>query len=153
MNTTATFKTDRGGRYLKALCHHFGRKVDASCEDTAGWVQFPFGRCELSADDAQLRIYNLSRTMVPPTSSSNSNSASAGNNNAGGGTVPSILNTQTIDTNAWRVQWNVTGTVLASSGDGGVVQVWKLGASNQFECVSSVHGDAEGNSLPAPMDM
>ena len=56
MNTTASFETDRASRYLKALCHHFGRKVDAKCDDTAGWVQFPFGRCEMSASGHILEL-------------------------------------------------------------------------------------------------
>lgn len=56
MKTTAIFETQRAGRYLNALCHHFGRKVDASCDDTAGWVQFPFGRCDMTADDHTLEL-------------------------------------------------------------------------------------------------
>jgi len=93
-----------------------------------------------SAEDSQLRIYKLSRELVPPTSNS-------------GGAVPSILSTQTIPTHAWQVQWNVTGTVLASSGDGGKVQLWKTNDSNEFELVSEVHGDQDGNSLPAPTNV
>lgn len=56
MKTTASFETQRAGRYLKALCHHFGRKVDAACDETAGWVQFPFGRCDMTADDQRLEF-------------------------------------------------------------------------------------------------
>ncbi|MCY4180386.1 MAG: DUF2218 domain-containing protein [Litoreibacter sp.] len=56
MNTTASFETDRASRYLKALCHHFGRKVDAKCDETAGWVQFPFGRCDLKAGVDKLEL-------------------------------------------------------------------------------------------------
>jgi nucleoporin SEH1 len=41
----------------------------------------------------------------------------------------------------WRCQWNVTGTVLASSGDGGIVALWKAGLDGEFACVSKVHGD------------
>ena len=43
-----------------------------------------------------------------------------------------------LHANAWRCQWNVTGTVLALSGDGGVVQLWKADSDGQFQCVSTV---------------
>jgi nucleoporin SEH1 len=56
----------------------------------------------------------------------------------------SVLSTQVITTNAWRCQWNVTGTVLASSGDGGLVRLWKVhpGTKQDFQCVSQIrHGN------------
>ena len=30
----------------------------------------------------------------------------------------------------WRVQWNVTGTTLGSSGDDGTVKIWKQNTTN-----------------------
>jgi nucleoporin SEH1 len=39
------------------------------------------------------------------------------------------------------VQWNITGTVLASSGDRGTVQLWKSNFDGQFKCVSRIQGD------------
>lgn len=107
-----------------------------------------------SAEDSQLRIYKLSRDIVPPGSGSGSNtSSSSAANTRGGGSVPTVLSAQTIPTQcAWRVQWNVTGTVLASSGDGGKVQLWKsIGREGEFECVSEVHGD-DGSTLLSGMD-
>ncbi|MEO9825855.1 MAG: DUF2218 domain-containing protein [Paracoccaceae bacterium] len=56
MNTSSTFQTDRAARYLASLCHHFGRKVDAECDEQSGWVQFPFGRCDITADGTQLAL-------------------------------------------------------------------------------------------------
>ena len=56
MQRAASLKTERAGRYLTALCHHFGRKVEAECDETTGWVQFPFGRCEMVADDRSLEL-------------------------------------------------------------------------------------------------
>lgn len=56
MNKIATFKSDRAGRYMTALCHHFGRKVDTNCEETSGWVQFPFGRCDMVVEDQELML-------------------------------------------------------------------------------------------------
>lgn len=56
MNKIATFKSERAGRYMTALCHHFGRKVDTNCEETSGWVQFPFGRCDMVVEDQELML-------------------------------------------------------------------------------------------------
>ena len=56
MNKIATFKSERAGRYMTALCHHFGRKVDTNCEETSGWVQFPFGRCDMAVEDQELLL-------------------------------------------------------------------------------------------------
>ncbi|WP_390911041.1 DUF2218 domain-containing protein [Pseudosulfitobacter sp. SM2401] len=56
MNTFASFKTDGAGRYLAALCAHFGRKVEVEYDINKGWVQFPFGRCEMIADDNKLDL-------------------------------------------------------------------------------------------------
>ena len=40
----------------------------------------------------------------------------------------------------WKCSWNVTGTVLASSGDGGVVELWKSDFKGNWKCVSKVKG-------------
>lgn len=56
MNAQASFITDRGNRYLTALCHHFGRKLETGCEQDSGWVNFPFGRCELRAAPGKLDL-------------------------------------------------------------------------------------------------
>ena len=45
---------------------------------------------------------------------------------------------------AWRTSWNVTGTVLASSGDGGVVKLWKSDFQGRWKCVSEIVGDTTG---------
>lgn len=57
MKSAAFFETDRASRHLTALCHHFGRKVAADCTATAGWVEFSFGRCELSANETHLKLH------------------------------------------------------------------------------------------------
>uniref|UniRef100_A0A1B6GAG0 Nucleoporin SEH1 n=1 Tax=Cuerna arida TaxID=1464854 RepID=A0A1B6GAG0_9HEMI len=53
----------------------------------------------------------------------------------------------------WRVCWNVTGTILASSGDDGCVRLWKCNHMNNWKCVSVLKGDgtqAPGTELPPP---
>lgn len=52
----AIFETDRAGRYLEILCLHFGRKVPTDFSSNAGWVQFPFGRCDMTAERRQLQL-------------------------------------------------------------------------------------------------
>ena len=62
--------------------------------------------------------------------------------------VTSSLNyegTEVLDqSQAWRCQWNVTGTVLASSGDGGIVKLWKSDFDGRWKCVSEIVGDTTG---------
>jgi nucleoporin SEH1 len=50
------------------------------------------------------------------------------------------------DEDTWRCAWNVTGTVLASSGDGGVVKLWKCNYKGTWKCVSDVHGSLRNQS-------
>ena len=66
-----------------------------------------------------------------------------GNGAEGGSSSLSYEGTEVLQdqSQAWRCQWNVTGTVLASSGDGGIVKLWKSGFQGEgFKCVSEIAG-------------
>lgn len=52
----ATVKTENAGRIIKTLCNHFARKVDASYEGNNGRINFPFGDCQLTAQEDALLI-------------------------------------------------------------------------------------------------
>ncbi|XP_049832969.1 nucleoporin SEH1 [Schistocerca gregaria] len=41
----------------------------------------------------------------------------------------------------WRVCWNVTGTMLASSGDDCCVRLWKANFASEWKCVAVLKGD------------
>ncbi len=56
MKALASFQTGNASRYLTMLCSHFGNKVEAKCDGNEGWVKFPFGRCEMTADSSQLEM-------------------------------------------------------------------------------------------------
>ncbi|TPX37745.1 hypothetical protein SmJEL517_g00605 [Synchytrium microbalum] len=43
----------------------------------------------------------------------------------------------------WRVEWNVTGTILSSSGDDGMVRLWKATYLDEWRCMGII--GAEGS--------
>ncbi|XP_013785645.1 nucleoporin SEH1-like isoform X1 [Limulus polyphemus] len=53
----------------------------------------------------------------------------------------------------WRVSWNITGTILASSGDDGCIRLWKGNYLDNWKLVSTLQGDGSavtGDKSPAP---
>lgn len=51
------------------------------------------------------------------------------------------------DSEVWRVEWNITGTMLASSGDDGTVRMWKSDFEGNWACVNTISGDLGVNPL------
>ncbi|KAG7164868.1 Nucleoporin SEH1-like [Homarus americanus] len=49
----------------------------------------------------------------------------------------------------WRVCWNLTGTILASSGDDGCVRLWKANYLDIWKCISTLRGEAVENVTDA----
>ncbi|KND04014.1 uncharacterized protein SPPG_01461 [Spizellomyces punctatus DAOM BR117] len=41
----------------------------------------------------------------------------------------------------WRVEWNVTGTILSSSGDDGKVRLWKASFLDEWKCISIISAE------------
>ena len=56
IRSRAEVATDKPVAYMRQLCKHFGHKVDASFGEDSGHIQFEFGRCELHASGATLRL-------------------------------------------------------------------------------------------------
>lgn len=48
----------------------------------------------------------------------------------------------------WRVQWNVTGTILSSSGDDGKVHLWgKASYLDEWSLLSTVSSEQGGSQM------
>lgn len=64
---------------------------------------------------------------------------------AGGGKmeVKTAMSAQDHHAQVWRVEWNVTGTILASSGDDGNVRLWKAGLTGEWKPFSVIQGEEE----------
>lgn len=45
----------------------------------------------------------------------------------------------------WRVCWNVTGTILATSGDDGQVKLWKCNYMDRWKCIATLKSDSQAN--------
>ena len=57
MKAFATFETPQAYRHLSTLCHHFGRKVDATGTAQTARIVFPCGQCDMEANDHQLTLW------------------------------------------------------------------------------------------------
>lgn len=53
---TGRFETPKASQYLQQLCKHFGHKVEASWDGTAGSIAFPMARASLEADPSVLVV-------------------------------------------------------------------------------------------------
>lgn len=61
------------------------------------------------------------------------------NNNSSEMSYKEVANEDLHNSVVWSVEWNITGTILASSGDDGKVRFWKLNFLNQWACLSDIN--------------
>lgn len=87
--------------------------------------------------DGRLRVHKLKKTNNLLMDATNNNNDSDKRQSALELESSQVLHTQD---EVWNCSWNVTGTVLASSGDGGVVELWKSDFKGNWRCVSKVKG-------------
>ena len=70
----------------------------------------------------------------------------AGKDSGAGGSRFDIKQAGQFDehgSSVWRVCWNITGTILASSGDDGCVKLWKANYLDNWACVSTLRADGQ----------
>ncbi|XP_012934880.1 nucleoporin SEH1 isoform X2 [Aplysia californica] len=68
--------------------------------------------------------------------------------NPGGVSKPELRLVGSFDDHesvVWRVSWNITGTILASSGDDGCVRLWKANYLDNWKCLSVLKADSNAS--------
>jgi len=96
-----------------------------------------------SSRDGSTRIWRVAPAApAPPAASSpqpGANPAAAQSPKAGDKFLCESTRLEPQHNEAWRVEFNITGTVLACSGDDGVVRLWKISSrSGSWELLSAV---------------
>ncbi|MCG3268529.1 DUF2218 domain-containing protein [Yoonia sp. I 8.24] len=56
MQAVSRVETALAAQYLGSLCQHFGHKIPVEHNDLKGKIQFPFGQCNLVADEISLQL-------------------------------------------------------------------------------------------------
>eukprot|EP00594_Rhizosolenia_setigera_P007868 CAMPEP_0178968760 /NCGR_PEP_ID=MMETSP0789-20121207/18448_1 /TAXON_ID=3005 /ORGANISM="Rhizosolenia setigera, Strain CCMP 1694" /LENGTH=411 /DNA_ID=CAMNT_0020654755 /DNA_START=282 /DNA_END=1514 /DNA_ORIENTATION=+ len=91
--------------------------------------------------DQVLKVHRLNRKTQQNINKKQSEEDDGKKKNSSFLEYASSQNLESSEEEVWRVAWNVTGTVLASSGDGGIVKLWKCDFKyDNWKCVSEVHG-------------
>ena len=53
---TANIPTAKASGYLQQLCKHFGHKAKVDFDPKTGWIEFAFGRSDMTAEPEALTI-------------------------------------------------------------------------------------------------
>ena len=56
IQTQGQVATPEASRWLQRLCHHFSRKIAVRYDEHQGHATFPWGVCEMRADDTALHF-------------------------------------------------------------------------------------------------
>ena len=56
MNQTAAIETEKAERLMKALTNHFARKTTAQYEGNKGYIEFKYGKCEITSTPTLLTL-------------------------------------------------------------------------------------------------
>jgi hypothetical protein len=56
MTSIAEIRSEWAGIYLQQLCKHFSNKIELNFTPKRGTIKFPFGDCQLAAEDGVLTL-------------------------------------------------------------------------------------------------
>ncbi|CCH59303.1 hypothetical protein TBLA_0B04670 [Henningerozyma blattae CBS 6284] len=104
--------------------------------------------------DGKVRIFKITESTVSATNKNNSMTSSqltkddsesqTLNDEEPENTTEPALQVEILSEHAdhggevWSVSWNITGTILSSTGEDGKVRLWKSTYSNEYKCMSVI---------------
>ncbi|EEB07336.1 nucleoporin Seh1 [Schizosaccharomyces japonicus yFS275] len=106
--------------------------------------------------DGRLRLFKLNRNfesavqpylMTDSVSENEDGEMTNSNVEAEDVEVELVGNYDHFKSQVWRCEFNVTGTILSTSGDDGCVRLWKTSYANQFNCISVISLQRENKSF------
>ncbi|CDO95642.1 unnamed protein product [Kluyveromyces dobzhanskii CBS 2104] len=156
MDQATIFQRNKHGKLVPAgkLKGHTGLIRSIAWAPSIGrWYHLIATGCK----DGKLRIYKVTETHSNVSDNNNTNDTNAnsssiavehgtraeGSSMEPDSSVPN-LHIELIGEHSdhqgevWSVSWNLTGTILSSSGDDGKIRLWKSSYSNEFRCMSVV---------------
>lgn len=99
----------------------------------------------LAIASTEVRIVAISNTTRSGGGSGESAPASTAAANAGGTSSLEVRQVALLEDHrsaVWRLAWNITGSVLGTSGDDGQVRLWRANYLNDWKCVYKLVADS-----------
>jgi len=117
----------------KLTCKLFGHTDSVTTVSWAPHLGRSFHTIATGGNDKSVRIWEVT-TNTPEV------------------TWKEVANDDKHNSVVWSVEWNITGTILASSGDDGKVRFWKLNFLNQWSVLSEHSTSGEKSSSVQPQE-
>ncbi|KAI8801028.1 WD40-repeat-containing domain protein [Cladochytrium replicatum] len=153
-NTARVFRLDGNSKWspIHELTGHQGVVTDVAW---APYMGRSYQMIATSSKDGHVRLFKLSEDTESNKSKGGIGAAIL-NSALGGGSqkkkrfkVDMVGEFADHQAEVWRVEWNVTGTILASSGDDGKVRLWKESYALVWQLISIITSETGPGAMIA----
>lgn len=101
-----------------------------------------------ASKDHAVRIFKVTEQQVQQQRSNRIPNSPAGtptqiNSNGKSLHIELIASFDDHKAEVWRVEWNITGTILSSSGDDGKLRLWTAGYDGKWRQMASITANAQ----------
>lgn len=144
METVKIYRPNAAGKWkpTESLDGHKGIVRDIAWAPSAGRS---YHLIATACEDGHLRIFKLveakSASLIRRDSNFDVNEDERDGEHPHALSVECIADFDDHQAEVWKVSWNVTGTLLNSSGDDGKVRLWKPTYAGKFQCMSVINAE------------